>query len=257
MESLKEAAKRAIGLVDLTSLGDDDTVEKIVYLCRQAHTPAGDTAAVCIWPRFVPYAKKALAEQGTPRIKVATVTNFPHGGEDIAIAVAETKAAIAYGADEVDVVFPYRAFKAGDERIGFDLVKACRIACGDTVRLKVILETGKLKDPELIRKAAKIAIDAGAHFIKTSTGKVKVNATPEAAEAMLETIKAVNPAVGFKAAGGIRDAETAKVYLDLADRIMGPGWVNKEHFRFGASSLLDDLLKTLGYAAKGRDGGGY
>ncbi|WP_456450961.1 deoxyribose-phosphate aldolase [Hydrogenimonas sp.] len=257
MDPLQEAAKRAIALMDLTSLNDDDTVEKILRLCRQAHTPAGDTAAVCIWPRFVPYAKKALAEQGTPYIKVATVTNFPEGGDDVTIAVAETKASIAYGADEVDVVFPYRAFKKGDERIGFDLVKACRTACGDAVKLKVILETGKLKDPELIKKASEIAIDAGAHFIKTSTGKVKVNATLEAAQAMLETIKATNPAVGFKAAGGVRDAKSAKAYLDLAERIMGPGWVSKEHFRFGASSLLGNLLETLGFEVNEAAGGSY
>jgi deoxyribose-phosphate aldolase len=257
MADLKETAKRAVGLMDLTSLNDDDTVEKILNLCGMAHTPAGDTAAVCIWPRFVPYAKKRLEAQGTPHIRVATVTNFPHGGDDIDIAVAETRAAIAYGADEVDVVFPYRAFKAGDERIGFDLVKACRLVCGDRVKLKVILETGKLKDPALIRKASTLAIDAGAHFIKTSTGKVKVNATLEAAEVMLGTIKDVNPTVGFKAAGGIRDTETAAEYLALADRIMGPGWVNKEHFRFGASSLLNSLLATLGYEVEAPKKGAY
>jgi deoxyribose-phosphate aldolase len=257
MADLKEMAKRAIGLMDLTSLNDDDTVERILKLCERAHTPAGDTAAVCIWPRFVPYAKKRLKEQGTPRIRVATVTNFPEGGDDIEIAVAETRAAIAYGADEVDVVFPYRAFKAGNERIGFDLVKACRLACGDRIKLKVILETGKLKDPALIRKASTLAIDAGAHFIKTSTGKVKVNATLEAAEVMLETIKAVNPTVGFKAAGGIRDTETAAGYLALADSIMGPGWVSKEHFRFGASSLLESLLETLGYEVEATKKGAY
>ena len=252
---LKEAAKKAIALMDLTSLNDDDTREKITKLCRAAHTPAGDTAAVCIYPRFVPWARKVLKEQGTPKIKVATVTNFPYGDADIEIARAETRAAVAYGADEVDVVFPWRAFLKGDERIGFDLVKACRTVCGDEVKLKVILETGEIKDPEKIAKASSVAIDAGAHFIKTSTGKVKVNATLEAAQVMLETIKATNPSVGFKAAGGVRDTETARKYLELAERIMGPGWIDKNHFRFGASSLLNNLLATLGYAKEKKKGG--
>ena len=247
---LKEAAKKSIALMDLTSLNDDDTREKITKLCHAAHTPAGDTAAVCIYPRFVPWARKVLKEQGTPEIKVATVTNFPHGDDDIEIAKAETRAAIAYGADEVDVVFPWRAFLAGNERVGFDLVKACRLLCDEAVTLKVILETGELKEPSKIEKASTIAIDAGAHFIKTSTGKVKVNATLEAAEVMLETIKKTNPTVGFKAAGGVRDAETARAYLELAERIMGPGWIGKHHFRFGASSLLENLLATLGLAEK-------
>ncbi|WP_353662317.1 deoxyribose-phosphate aldolase [Hydrogenimonas sp. SS33] len=254
MKDLQTAAKTAIGLMDLTSLNDDDTREKIVQLCRDAHTPAGDTAAVCIYPRFVPVARKSLKAQGTPNIKVATVTNFPHGDDDIEIAVAETRAAIAYGAEEVDVVFPYRAFMAGNERVGFDLVKACRIECGDTVKLKVILETGELKRAELIERASRIAIDAGAHFIKTSTGKVPVNATLEAAEVMLRTIKEANPGVGFKAAGGVRDAETAKAYLDLAAQILGEGWICKEHFRFGASGLLKNLLVTLGVETGGKQG---
>lgn len=258
METVEKAAKTAIGLMDLTSLNDDDTREKIIQLCHDAHTPVGDTAAVCIYPRFIPLAKKVLREQGTPHIKVATVTNFPWGDDDIEIAVAETRASVAYGADEVDVVFPYRAFMAGDERVGFDLVKACRVECGDSAILKVILETGELKDPALIRKAGEIAIDAGAHFIKTSTGKVPVNATIEAAEVMLETIRDVNPNVGFKAAGGVRDVETAKAYLDLAEKIMGPGWISKEHFRFGASGLLKSLLETLGVVTKsGNEEGGY
>ena len=138
-----------------------------------------------MYPRFVPVARKTLKEIGAVDIKIATVTNFPHGNDDIGIAVAETKAAVAYGADEVDVVFPYRALMAGNAEIGFELVKACKAACGDDVMLKVIIESGELKTPELIRAASEIAIAAGADFIKTSTGKVAVNATPEAATIML------------------------------------------------------------------------
>ncbi|KYJ86612.1 deoxyribose-phosphate aldolase [Sulfurovum riftiae] len=244
MTALQHAAKEAIALMDLTTLNEDDTEEKVIKLCRQAHTAAGDTAAVCIYPRFVPVAKKTLQEQGTPHIRVATVTNFPHGGDDVMAAVTETKAAVACGADEVDVVFPYRALMSGNETVGYTLVKACKEACGD-VLLKVIIESGELKSPELIQKASEVCIDAGADFIKTSTGKVPVNATLEAAEIMLKVIEKKNRNTGFKAAGGVRDAQTAKAYIDLAKEILGEEWVNASHFRFGASSLLNALLAVL------------
>lgn len=140
-ERFKAAALRALKLMDLTTLNDDDTDAKVIQLCHDAKSPVGNTAAICIYPRFIPIAKKTLREQGTPDVRIATVTNFPHGNDDVDIAVAETKAAVAYGADEVDVVFPYRALMAGNEQVGFDLVKQCKAACGDTVLLKVIIET--------------------------------------------------------------------------------------------------------------------
>ena len=244
MTDLQKTAKEAIALMDLTTLNDDDTDAKVIDLCHQAHSLAGDTAAVCIYPRFIPVARKTLKAQGTAHIKIATVTNFPYGGDDIAIALAETKAAVAYGADEVDVVFPYKALMEDNETVGYELVKACKEACGD-ILLKVIIESGELHTSELIRKASEIAIDAGADFIKTSTGKVPVNATLEAARIMLSVIKEKNPNIGFKAAGGVKDAQTAKAYLDLAREILGDDWVNVDHFRFGASSLLNNLLAEL------------
>jgi len=248
MKNLKESAQRALNVMDLTTLNDDDTEEKVIELCHQAKSQFGNTAAVCVYPRFVPIARKTLSEQGTPEINVATVTNFPHGHDDVSIAVTETEAAVAYGADEVDVVFPYKALIAGNAGVGFELVKACKNACAKANRrLKVILETGELKTPELIREAAQIAINAGADFIKTSTGKVAVNATLEASEIMLKTIKemGVQDTVGFKAAGGVRTAQEAAQYLDMADLILGSGWACKESYRFGASSLLNSLLDVL------------
>ena len=244
MTELQKSAKEAIGLMDLTTLNDDDTDIKVISLCHQAKTAVGNTAAICIYPRFIPVAHKTLREQGTADIKIATVTNFPHGNDDIEIAVAETRASIAYGADEVDVVFPYKALIDGNESVGYELVKACKEVCGDTL-LKVIIESGELKTPERIKRASEIAIEAGADFIKTSTGKVPVNATLEAAEVMLNVIKEKNPNIGFKAAGGVKDAQTAKAYLDLAREILGEDWVSPEHFRFGASSLLKNLLAEL------------
>lgn len=164
---------------------------------------------------------------------------------------------MASGADEVDVVFPYRALMAGNEAVGLELVEACRQACGDAV-LKVIIESGELADPALIRRASELAIDGGADFLKTSTGKVEVNATLEAAEIMLQVIRDSGKEIGFKAAGGVRSAEDAQGYLQLAERLMGAAWITPAHFRFGASGLLDDLLATLGVAPGGMaPAGGY
>ncbi|MCE8004643.1 deoxyribose-phosphate aldolase [Billgrantia ethanolica] len=246
MTELQQAARQALALMDLTSLNDDDSDAVIRELCVRANTPAGHPAAVCVYPAFVPTARQALAEQGLAgKVKVATVTNFPHGEADIERAAAETRAAIAAGADEVDVVFPYRALMAGDAEVGRKLVEACKRECGDAV-LKVILETGELKDAGLIDRAGMLAIDGGADFLKTSTGKVAVNATLNAAKILLTAIKASGRDVGFKAAGGVRTAEDAAAYLQLAERVMGAEWITPAHFRFGASGLLGSLLETLG-----------
>ncbi|MCK3654454.1 deoxyribose-phosphate aldolase [Pasteurellaceae bacterium Macca] len=246
--SLKQIAQQALSLMDLTTLNDNDTDEKVIALCQQAKTAFGTPAALCVYPRFVPIARKTLKSLGIEQVKIATVTNFPHGNDDIEIAVRETQAAIAYGADEVDVVFPYRALLAGNEEVGFELVKQCKAVCHSAnVLLKVIIETGELKTERAIRKASEIAIQAGADFIKTSTGKVAVNATLTSAEIMLNTISDLGVAdrVGFKAAGGVKTSEEAQQYLHLAQRILGENWVNQAHFRFGASSLLANLLATL------------
>lgn len=256
--ALMQAASRALRLMDLTSLNEDDTREKITALCNAAGNAEGKVAAVCIYPRFIPHAKKMLREFGTPGIKVATVVNFPHGEADIDIAVTETCAAIAYGADEVDLVFPYAALMAGDTSTGAEMVRACKAACGDKI-LKVIIESGELKTAALIRAASLIAIAAGADFIKTSTGKVAVNATLAAAETMLTVIKETGGRCGFKAAGGVKTVEEAAAYLALADDLMGKDWVSPAHFRFGASSLLNNLQTCLrsGQAQQTQAGSGY
>lgn len=245
MSELKQAALTSLTLMDLTSLNDSDNSQTIIDLCHQANTPAGHTAAICIYPQFIILAKKTLAELGLSHIKIATVTNFPMGAADITLAVKQTQQAIKLGADEVDVVFPYRALQQGDESIGFELVKACKEACGDHITLKVIIESGELKTPELIQKASEISIDAGADFIKTSTGKVAVNATLDAANIMLNVIKQKNTQVGFKAAGGVKTAADAAAYLNLAEKRLGKEWISASRFRFGASSLLGNLLSEL------------
>lgn len=250
MTDLTAVAQRALNLLDLTTLNEDDTDARVIALCHQAKSPAGNAAAVCIYPRFIPVARKTLCEQGTPGIRIATVTNFPHGNDDLEVALAETRAAIAYGADEVDLVFPYRALIAGSEQIGFEMVKKCKEACAVTnVLLKVIVETGELKQDALIQKASEIAIKAGADFIKTSTGKAAENATLHSAELMMGVIAemGVSKDVGFKPAGGVKTTEDAAQYLALADHLLGRDWADALHFRFGASSLLISLLNTLGH----------
>ncbi len=239
-----EVAARALACLDLTDLSDACDARAIETLCARAQTPKGDVAAVCVWPRFAALAKERL---GASRIAVATVVNFPAGGERVAEVVAETERAVADGADEIDVVMPYRAFAEGRADVAARLLDAVRNAAGGSL-VKVILETGMLRDPGLIRRAADLAIAEGADFIKTSTGKVELNATPEAASVMLDAIAAGGRAVGIKPAGGIRSVADARVYLELADAKMGEGWATPSTFRLGASSVLGPLLETLGMA---------
>ncbi|WP_428673028.1 deoxyribose-phosphate aldolase [Roseibium sp.] len=247
MSDMIENAKRALGLVDLTNLNDDCTAEDITELTNRTVTDHGSVAAVCVWPRFVAQAVKELIGTG---VKVATVVNFPHGGEDTDAVVAETRQAIADGADEIDLVMPYKAFVAGRKGFAEEQIIRVKAVIPEPAILKVILETGEIKDPLLIHAASNVAIAAGADFIKTSTGKVPVNATLEAAEIMLTAIEEARRedaerVIGFKPAGGIKTSEDAAAYLALADRIMGHNWASASTFRFGASGLLDALIATI------------
>ncbi|MCV0424464.1 MAG: deoxyribose-phosphate aldolase [Roseibium sp.] len=247
MSDMIETAKRALGLVDLTNLNDDCTAEDITRLTGRTVTDHGSVAAVCVWPRFVAQAVKELTGTG---VKVATVVNFPAGGEDTEAVVAETRQAIADGADEIDLVMPYKAFVEGRKGFAEEQIIRIKAIIPAPAILKVILETGEIKDPLLIHAASNVAIAAGADFIKTSTGKVAVNATLDAAEIMLTAIEEARRedaerVIGFKPAGGIKTTEDAASYLALADRIMGHNWVSASTFRFGASGLLDALTATI------------
>ncbi len=245
MSSTIEQAKLALSLMDLTSLNDKDTDQNIIDLCGNAASEYGQVAAVCVFPQFIETALDSLHSHNIKGVKVATVTNFPHGKNDPSLAQKETEKAVLIGANEVDVVFPYQAFMAGDSKVAADLVQASKEACSDKAQLKVIIESGKLQSEKHIRHASEICIEQGADFIKTSTGKVEVNATLEATEYMLDSIKRSGQNVGFKAAGGIKTLEQAKDYIALANKIMGPNWVNSNTFRFGASSLLASLLAAI------------
>ncbi|MFD1329634.1 deoxyribose-phosphate aldolase [Mycoplana ramosa] len=241
--SSRLVAAKALSLLDLTDLTDNCDAAAIERLCQQAQTPFGHAAAICIWPRFVRQARGLLGQNSA--IRIATVVNFPSGELPVEEVVAETKTAIDDGADEIDLVIPYRKLIAGDERAVREMVSAVRAACTPPVLLKVILETGELKDRDLIRSASHLAISTGADFIKTSTGKVKVNATLEAADIMLNAIRESGRNVGFKPAGGVRTVADAALYLNLAATIHGPDWAIPSTFRFGASGLLGDILATL------------
>jgi deoxyribose-phosphate aldolase len=244
-DPLSDVAARALPLLDLTDLSEGCTAEAVRGLCERAQRHAA--AAVCVWPRFVAQAAQALAGSG---VRIATVVNFPEGNEDVAGTVAETRTAIEKGADEIDLVLPYRAFLRGDADAARAMVASVREACGEKL-LKVILETGMLPDAETVARASRLALEAGADFLKTSTGKTPVSATPEAAEAMLLAIRDRDGArpVGLKVSGGLRRVEDAARYLALADRIMGPDWANPHTFRIGASALLDDLARAVEAAA--------
>lgn len=237
-----DVARLATSLLDLTDLADDATAAAATALCERARS-AG-VAAVCVWPRHV--ARCAAALDGSP-VRIATVVNFPSGDEPVDAVVAATETALADGAHEIDVVLPYRAWLAGDTAAAADLLDAVRGRVTDAAgTVKVIIESGELPDRRAIEEAAQFAVTHGADFVKTSTGKTPVSATPEAAEAILTAIRDSGGAAGFKASGGIRTVADARTYLDIAERVMGPDWATPATFRFGASSLLDALEAAAG-----------
>ncbi|PZQ47760.1 MAG: deoxyribose-phosphate aldolase [Rhodovulum sulfidophilum] len=253
MSARSDVAARALACLDLTNLADDCDAAAVGALCARARTPRGPVAAVCVWPAFVTQARTALEGSG---VRVATVVNFPSGEEPIATVIAATSKALADGAEEIDLVVPWRALAAGEPDAVRDRVRAVKAVCG-AAPLKAILETGELSEPALIRAAGVEALDGGADFLKTSTGKVPVNATPEAAGILLGLIRERGGAAGFKASGGVRTTAEAAVYLDLCDRMLGPDWATPARFRFGASGLLDALLATLEGAEAPAAGTGY
>jgi deoxyribose-phosphate aldolase len=230
-------ARRAIGLVDLTDLDDRSTDAAVVALCARAAEHG--TAAVCVWADFV---ARCAAELAGTQVRVATVVNFPTGDERAFAVGLVTDRALADGADDIDVVLPYRAFTAGDEVRAGAVLDAVRDRVMSPAIVKVILETGALPDTTTVERAAAFAIAHGADFVKTSTGKIPVSATLDAAEAMLRIVQRADRVVGLKPSGGIRTFDDAMAYLDLADRMMGDGWATPSTFRFGASGLLDALV---------------
>jgi deoxyribose-phosphate aldolase len=243
-------ARTALACLDLTSLNDSETPADIEHLCRRATGRFGPTAAVCVWPRRAALARSLLP----PAVAVAAVANFPDGSSDVERAVRDTAEIVDAGAQEVDLVLPYR-----DPAAAPALLAAVRRACSG-LTLKVILETGELKDEAAIRIACRMALDAGADFLKTSTGKTRVSATPAAARVLLQAIAddaAARPRVGFKPAGGIRTVADAGVYIALVQEVLGTAAVHPARFRIGASALIDDIEAVLAGRAGAAPAAGY
>jgi deoxyribose-phosphate aldolase len=257
-ETKLSGLKLALNMIDLTTLEGKDTEGKVKQMCFKAMHVSDDlpglptVAAVCVYPNHVKTAKQVLKDS---KVKIASVaTAFPSGNSTLAIKLDDTKLAIDSGADEVDMVISRGEFLKGNYNFVFDEIAAIKNACGKA-RLKVILETGELSTLDNVRKASDIAILAGADFIKTSTGKIQPAATMPVTLVMLEAIKdhylETNVMIGMKPAGGISTAKNALQYLVMLNETLGPKWMSNEWFRFGASSLANDIVLQLGKEAKG------
>jgi deoxyribose-phosphate aldolase len=258
-ESKLSALKLAITMLDVTTLEGKDSPGKVRQMCAKAMRPLpedpsiGPAAAVCVYPRLVRVAKEAVGESG---VKVASVaTAFPSGQSRMKERLSEIRYAVGAGADEIDMVISRGKLLHGEFRGIFDEVVRCKEACGEA-RLKVILETGELQTYDTVRVASEIAMAAGADFIKTSTGKVEPAATLPVTLVMLEAIQDFHDRtgrmVGMKPAGGIGNAKLALQYLVMVKETLGKAWLTKEKFRFGASSLTNDLLMQIRKQQTGR-----
>jgi deoxyribose-phosphate aldolase len=262
--SIKTSAKLAglkmvVSMMDLTALEGKDTPGRIAYLCGKALQPiepkydVPSCAAVCVYPNMVRHARRLLAERSV--VHVASVaTGFPSGQYPLRTKLEETRRAVGDGADEIDMVIDRGAFLAGEYRKVFDEIAAIREACG-LAHLKVILETGELVTYDNVRLASQLAMEAGADFIKTSTGKVQPGATIPVTLVMLEAIRdyffATGVRIGMKPAGGIRTAKQSLAYLVMVKETLGDDWLTPELFRLGASTLLNDVLMQIAKAADG------
>jgi deoxyribose-phosphate aldolase len=245
-ESDEAVAQKAISLLELTSLNADDTTERIVALCERALTPVGNVAAVCVLPRFAGLARRTLDSLLAREVKVVAAVNFPNAGASVSTVESETHAAMLTGADEIDLVYPFHAQLSGDRAIGADMVAACKAKCGQRGLLTVTLETGVLRDPQIIHQVCRNAIRGGASFLKTSTGKQAAGTTPQAARILIEAIAEGGAQVGFKASGNVRTLDEVRIYLDVVQKKFGPFWAEPARVRLSGASLLDDLLSHLG-----------
>jgi deoxyribose-phosphate aldolase len=267
--SIKTSAKLsglllALSMLDLTTLEGKDSPEKVRSLCRKAARPCDNdeavlgfrvpsVAAVCVYPALVPVAREELSGTG---VKVASVaTGFPSGQYPLAVRIADTRDAVAAGADEIDMVINRGAFLAGRYAEVFKEIEEIKAACGHA-HLKVILETGELETYDQVRRASDLAIAAGADFIKTSTGKVQPAATLPVTLIMFEAVRdhflRTGKVVGIKPAGGIRTAKQALHYLVAVKETLGDAWLTPERFRLGASTLANDILRQVFWLKTGR-----
>jgi deoxyribose-phosphate aldolase len=247
-----EGLKLALSMIDLTTLEGKDTQGKVEQLCYKAMHPHDalknipTVAAICVYPSYVRTAKNALLRSDIHVASVATA--FPSGQSSLDVKLEETKYAVDEGADEIDMVISRGQFLAGNYQYVYDEIASVKEACGKS-HLKVILETGELDTLDNIRRASEIAMLAGADFIKTSTGKIQPAATMPVTYVMLDAIKdfymKTGRKIGMKPAGGISTSKIALQYLVMLNEVLGQEWMDKKYFRFGASSLANDILMQL------------
>ena len=253
-----EGLKLAVSMMDLTTLEGKDTPGKVAFLCRKAmqpldpHYQVPSCAAVCVYSNLVRVAKRFLGDSG---VKIASVaTAFPTGLMPLKLKLEEVRTAVRNGADEIDMVIDRGVFLAGDHKRVFDEIAGTKEACG-SAHLKVILETGELQTYDNVRVASEIAMRAGADFIKTSTGKISPAATMPVTLVMLEAIRDffydTGIRIGMKPAGGIRTAKQALAYLVMVKETLGDDWLTPDLFRFGASTLVNDVLMQIVKTADG------
>ena len=251
-ESKLDALEKIVSMCDLTTLEGEDTEGKIIQMSSKAISPdpsednVPSAAALCVYPELVSTAKKIVKDSN---VKVASVSSyFPSGQAPIESKISDTQFAIDEGADEIDIVINRKAFFEGDYKKVYEEIKALKNVCGE-IHLKTILEIGELKTYENIKKASLIALCAGTDFIKTSTGKISNGSSREACLIMARTVREFESygygMRGIKVAGGIRDAKDAIRYLVIINEELGGSWLSADYFRFGASSLLDDVLKQI------------
>ncbi len=251
--------KLAVSMCDLTTLEGKDTPGKVAYLCRKALQPAEkkyevpSCAAVCVYPNLARHARKFLGANSPVHV-AAVATGFPSGQYPLRTKLEEVRRTVADGADEIDMVIDRCAFLVGDHAKVFDEIAATKEACG-SAHLKVILETGELVTYDNVRLASEIAMQAGGDFIKTSTGKVSPAATMPVTLVMLEAIRdyffATGIRIGMKPAGGLRTAKQALAYLVMVKETLGDDWLTPDLFRFGASTLVNDVLMQIARLADG------
>ena len=251
-ESKLSGLKLALSMIDHTTLEGSDSPGKVIQLCSKARTPYAPMpdlptlAAVCVYPTMVPIAVKALEGSGVHVASVATA--FPSGLAPLSVKLEDTRYAVDHGATEIDMVISRGKFLSGELQFVFDEIAQIKEACG-SAHLKVILETGELQTLENVRKASMLAMMAGADFIKTSTGKVQPAATQPVTIVMLEAIRdfylSTGKKIGMKPAGGIRKAKQALQYLVMVYETLGADWLHRDRFRFGASSLTNDILMQI------------
>lgn len=243
-EQQKALAKKSFALLDCTSLSGHESIDDIRDLCVNAVCDGTKAAAICIYAKYIAKAIEIQKELGQ-NIPIATVVNFPLGNSQVSLAVSETESAVALGADEIDIVFPYKSWLEGDRKAAIDVLSACRTACNGKI-YKVILETGAVEIPEVIQDMTQACVDIGVDFVKTSTGKNFPGATIQAVQQIIQVLRK-NPSsgTGLKISGGLQHIDHVMAYFMLIDRLMGPEWIKPSNLRLGASRLTKQLRDII------------